>query len=113
MNQLTSASADGTTDDGSYSEVYTYDPTTGNLLTKGTPTVVSGVTIGQNLYQYDPNHAHAVQYLKQAANQNSTVGTYTYDANGNQTERVVGGQANALVYDAENRLTQVCQDFKW
>jgi YD repeat-containing protein len=33
--------------------------------------------------------------------------TYAYDANGNMTYRLVGGQTFNLTYDAENRLTQV------
>jgi YD repeat-containing protein len=33
--------------------------------------------------------------------------TYQYDANGNQTKRVVDGQTFTLSYDAENRLVSV------
>ena len=33
--------------------------------------------------------------------------TYGYDANGNQTTRVIGGSTFALSYDAENRLVSV------
>lgn len=72
-----------------YSENYTYDANTGNLASKG----------GVN-YSYDANHPHAVASL-------SNGNTYSYDANGNMLQRVVGGQTYTLSYDAENRLISV------
>jgi RHS repeat-associated protein len=51
-------------------------------------------------YTYDTNHPHAVASL---SNGNS----YTYDANGNMTQRVVNGQTFNLSYDAENRMVGV------
>jgi RHS repeat-associated protein len=68
---------------------YTYDPT-GNLLSAGNTT-----------YTYnDLAHKHAVKTLSNGA-------SYTYDANGNATQRVSGGQTFNLAYDAENRLVSV------
>ena len=43
------------------------------------------------------NYPHAVQALDSGE-------TYTNDANGNMTERVVGGQTYTQTFDAENRL---------
>ena len=45
-------------------------------------------------------HKHAVASL-------STGETYTYDANGNMTQRVEGGLTYAQTFDAENRLISV------
>ena len=75
------------------SESYAYNSSTGNLMPKGATTL-----------QYNnASHPHAV----------SNVGsnTYAYDANGNQTTRVIASGSLAgtynLSYDAENRLVQV------
>jgi hypothetical protein len=68
---------------GLYNESYTYNGTTGNLASK------AGVS-----YTYATNHPHAVASL---SNGNS----YTYDANGNMTQRVVNGQTFNLSYDAD------------
>ncbi len=77
---------------GTYAkEYYTYNATTGNLLTK------AGITY----YYEDGNHPHAVTSL---SNGNS----YTYDSNGNQLTKTVpyvGTQTRK--FDAENRLVEV------
>ena len=53
------------------------------------------------VYQYqDSAHKHAVTHL---AGQQK----YWYDANGNQTKRIVGTNTFDLTYDQENRLSQV------
>ena len=90
LDRLTSAQAIGGTNGNYASETYGYDPNTGNLQSK------AGVTY----YYNDSNHAHAVTSL-------SNNNTYSYDANGNQTSRTIGGTAYALSYDAENRLVKV------
>src|SRR5687767_4813362 len=51
-------------------------------------------------YTPDANHKHAVASL-------STGETYSYDANGNMTQRVEGGLTYAQAFDAENRLISV------
>ncbi|WP_276931661.1 hypothetical protein, partial [Elstera cyanobacteriorum] len=71
------------------SEAYTYDPATGNLQTK------AGTTLQYN----DAAHVHAVT--------NAGSNTYSYDPNGSQTTRTIGGQIYTLGYDAENRLVSV------
>ena len=87
LDRLTSANA--TNGPANYSETYAYNATTGNLTTKGSLTL-----------QYnDSAHAHAVT--------NAGNNAYSYDSNGNQTTRVVGGQTYTLDYDAENRLVSV------
>jgi RHS repeat-associated protein len=90
LDRLTSAQATGGTNGNYTTESYSYNLTTGNLATK------AGVT-----YTYgDSNHAHAVTSL-------SNGNTYSYDSNGNQLTRYVGGSTYTLTYDAENRLVSV------
>jgi RHS repeat-associated protein len=48
----------------------------------------------------DAAHVHAVTSL-------SNGNTYQYDANGNQTTRVIGSDTYTMIYDAENRLIEV------
>ena len=69
---------------------YNYDAATGNLKKK------DGLTLSYN----DAAHKHAVTHI-------GTDQKYWYDANGNQTKRIVGPDTYDLVYDAENRLSQV------
>jgi RHS repeat-associated protein len=89
LDRLTGAQASGGTG-GNYSqEGYVYDNNTGNLSSKG------GVS-----YIYSTTHPHAVA---STGNGNS----YQYDANSNQTQRVVGGLTYTLSYDAENHLVTV------
>ncbi|NUQ85285.1 MAG: hypothetical protein HUU11_11275, partial [Anaerolineales bacterium] len=83
LNRLTSWDLNGV------SEAYTYDPATGNLQTK------AGTTLQYN----DAAHVHAVT--------NAGSNTYSYDPNGSQTTRTIGGQIYTLGYDAENRLVSV------
>jgi YD repeat-containing protein len=68
---------------------YNYNTTTGNLSSR------AGVN-----YTYETNHKHAVTNMSSGEN-------YGYDANGNQTQRMVGGNTYNLSYDAENRLVGV------
>jgi RHS repeat-associated protein len=90
LDRLVSAVASGGTG-GTYGlQNYTYHPDTGNLASN------AGIT-----YTYgDSAHKHAVTGT---SNGNS----YSYDANGNQTSRRVGGITYTLIYDAENRLVQI------
>jgi len=83
LNRLTSWTLNGVT------ENYSYNPSTGNLETKG------NLTLQYN----DAAHKHAVT--------NAGTNTYQYDANGNQTTRVIGSDTLNLIYDAENRLVEV------
>ena len=84
---------------GTYSEDYTYETSTGNLKTKGDTT--------PNIYTYDTIYKHAVASL-------SNGNTYGYDQNGNMTSRHVLEEAEfedyTLNYDAENRLVSVSGD---
>ena len=74
---------------GQPAETITYNPTSGNIYSKGA-----------NVYGYDLNQPHAVRsYGSQQ--------TYSYDANGNMTSRTVGGTTYAMGYDAENRMTSI------
>ncbi len=106
LNRLTEASATGGSL-GLYDEVYTYDSTTGNLLTKGTRTDLGGLDVGEYKYNYDVNYDHAVASLVQSLDENVEVNSYAYDPNGNMEYRDIGGNEYELDYDAENRLISV------
>ena len=88
LNRLTNASITGG-QNGLYNESYTYNSLTGNLASK------AGIN-----YTYSGTHPHAVASL---SNGNS----YSHDANGNVTQRVIGGQTFNLGYDAENHMISV------
>ena len=80
-----------------YSEVYTYSLTTGNLIAKGNMAYTYNAQV--TCQAGSRTIAHAVS----AAGSNA----YSYDCNGNMTQRVVGGSTYNLAYDTGNHLTQV------
>ena len=83
---------------GSAPEQYAYDAASGNLSSKAGATLTYNAqltTCGAS----NRTIPHAVSAM--GAN------TYSYDCNGNQTTRVIGGQTFTLGYDAENRLVSV------
>ena len=94
LNRLTSAAATGS---ASYSEGYTYDANTGNLLSK----------TGLGTYTYNASRQGTcttgtnttIPHAVMTAGANS----YTYDCNGNMLSR----PGRALTFDAENRLVGV------
>ncbi|MGB5051542.1 MAG: RHS repeat-associated core domain-containing protein [Caldilineaceae bacterium] len=88
LNRLVTASTNavGT---GQYNHTYEYNATGNITKNAGNP------------YTYGSSKPHAVT----AAFGNS----YAYDNNGNQTTRTIGSTAYTLVYDYENRLTEVKQ----
>ncbi|MCG2783910.1 MAG: hypothetical protein L6461_02280 [Anaerolineae bacterium] len=78
------------TSDGFVQGIYTYSPTSGNLIGKGSST----------LAYTDPAHVHAATSM--GGN------TYVYDENGNQKLRNIDDDGSySLLYDAENRLVEV------
>ncbi|MEA4908101.1 MAG: hypothetical protein VB089_10790, partial [Anaerolineaceae bacterium] len=93
LERLTSMTVNDALSAVVHSEVFAYDPLTGNMAGKGSD---AG---SLETYSYAVDHPHAV----------SSYGsnTYTYDANGNQTGRVLDWQALDLTYDAENHLITV------
>ncbi len=92
LNRLTHARVSGGSA-GLYEEGYAYNEI-GNLQRKG-----------EVAYGYhDPAHVHAVTHLTMLLTEEQK---YWYDANGNQTRRVVGTDTYDLAYDAENRLVEV------
>ena len=76
---------------GNYDEDYSYDSTTGNLLTK--------TNLGTSTYS--ASHPHAVSST--SANNWS----FSYGDNGNMTQRNLNGTIYNYSYDAENKLTGV------
>jgi len=77
-----------------YSEVYTYSQTTGNLIVKGNMAYTYNAQV--TCQAGSRTIAHAVS----AAGSN----TYSYDCNGNMTQRNTGDGNFTLAYDAENHL---------
>jgi len=73
------------------SESFTFDATNGNLASKNSES-----------YTYSSTHPHAAVALG--------TNTYAYDANGNQTTRVVDGVTYLLTFDAANKLISVQAD---
>lgn len=91
LNRLTGAVATGGADgEGDYpQEDYTYNQI-GNLMSMGT-----------REYAYnDTSHKHAVTDLDSQP-------TFSYDANGNQTQRLLSDGAYDLSYTADNQLERV------
>ena len=89
-DRLDSAIASGGSGGTYPRESYVYDVITGNLSIKA-----------EVSYTYlDDAHRHAVTHL-------NGVQKYWYDANGNMTQRVIGGSTYNLSYDPENRLVGV------
>ncbi len=78
---------------GNYSEGYDYYKE-GSLKRKG-----AADNANDGLYTYDANHPHAAATYRG--------NSYSYDADGNMTGRVVSGVTYTLTYNAENRLTRV------
>lgn len=89
LNRLLERQIDGVTD-----RVYAYDPL-GNI---------SSIQKDgqQTTYQYGGDSPHAV-----TATSGATVGTYTYDGNGNMIERETAGQTYEQWFNEENRLVGV------
>ncbi|MEW6403834.1 MAG: LamG-like jellyroll fold domain-containing protein, partial [Chloroflexota bacterium] len=70
-----------------------------------TPTVVPPTSGWQGrAYAYDPDHPHAVASVDRGQ---SSVDTYTYDANGNMTCRVEDGVTYKQDYNTENRISAI------
>jgi hypothetical protein len=85
LDRLTSAVASGGTGGVYTLQNYTYNGTTGNLSSKA----------GVNYSYGDADHDHAVTSMGSDS--------FSYDANGNQVSRSVGGNSYTLSYNAENR----------
>ena len=106
MNRLTAASthndaAKGCTTSlgaGTYDETYSYDPASGNLVSK----------TGMGDYDYGSQvscaaGSRAIPHAVSSASSSS----YTYDCNGSQIERVTAAGTFDLSYDAVNRVISV------
>ena len=103
---MTSANTHGTLYFDSF-ELRRYS-TIGLLLPPDLPTAQVASQAGWvgNDYAYDPNHPHAVAALTRDSDQ-SPLGSYTYDANGNMTCRMENGSWFIQAFNAENRLSVV------
>ncbi|MEW5986618.1 MAG: RHS repeat-associated core domain-containing protein [Chloroflexota bacterium] len=71
------------------------DPLLGNISSRTDET-------GTHTYTYGASHPQAVTSVS-----GSPAGSFTYDANGNMTQRVEGGVTYNQVFDVENRLASV------
>jgi len=97
IDRLASGQASGGTGGNYPQESYTYNSTTGNLVSKA----------GTNLtYNASVSCSAGNRPIPHAA---SAFGgsTYSYDCNGNMSGRTVSGAASTLTYNAENRLTGI------
>jgi len=94
IDRLASGQASGGTGGNYPQESYTYNSTTGNLVSKA----------GTNLtYNASVSCSAGNRTIPHAA---SAFGgsTYSYDCNGNMSGRTVSGAVSTLTYNAENRL---------
>ena len=96
-DRLTSASASGGTGGNVGLESYSYQPETGVLSSKG------GQALSYTAQVSCPEGSRSLPHAASAMGAN----TYSYDCNGNMTQRVIGGSTCNLAYDAENRLSTV------
>jgi RHS repeat-associated protein len=76
---------------------------TPTVTTTATPTALPTTGMFTNNYHYDASQPHAVTGVDREFRQDK----FTYDANGNQTTRLVDGVTYTLAYDEENRIETV------
>jgi RHS repeat-associated protein len=85
----------------------TISPTPGDsptvTPTSSTPTALPTSGMFTQNYHYDASQPHAVTGVDREFRQDK----FTYDANGNQTTRLVDGLSYTLAYDEENRIESV------
>ena len=110
LDRLTSA-VNAAVSDGSENQSFTYDGASNMLTQRGVGTYVNGASVGQNTADARTlPHATASVTVSGVTRR-----TFDYDLNGNQIGRrsyssagaEVPAQARTIVYDRENRPTQV------